>query len=64
MTQGPQFPTAFFGAMGIFMMLYFLVMIAVTLTVLVACWRAMRAHEQIAARLADVADALRASPRG
>ena len=63
MNQTPQFPTAFFGAMSIVMVVYFIVMIAVTLTVLIALWRAMRAHEQIAANLADVANALRSSPK-
>ncbi len=63
MTQNPQFPTAFFGAMSVFFGLYFLTMIAFAITVLVALWRAMRAHERLAANLANIADALR-SPKG
>ncbi|HXE61455.1 MAG TPA: hypothetical protein VN607_12150 [Gemmatimonadaceae bacterium] len=61
MTQTPEFPTAFLGAMSIFMALYFLVMIVITILVIIALWRAMRAHEQIAANLAHVADALRSA---
>ena len=61
MNQTPQFPTAFFGAISIFMTLYVLVMIVVMVLVIVALWRAMRAHEQLAANLANVADALRSS---
>jgi uncharacterized membrane protein len=61
MSQAPQFPTAFFGAMTIFMALYFVVMIVITILVIVALWRAMRAHEQLAANVANIADALRSS---
>lgn len=63
MNQNPQFPTAFFGVMSVFFGLYFLTMIAFAITVLVALWRAMRAHEQVAANLANIAEALR-SPKG
>lgn len=61
MTQSPQFPTAFLGAMSIVMTLYVLLMIVITILVIVALWRAMRAHEQLAANVANVADALRSS---
>jgi uncharacterized membrane protein YqjE len=61
MTQNPQFPTAFFGAMSIVMTLYVLLMIVITILVIVALWRAMRAHEQLAANVANIADALRSS---
>lgn len=61
MNQTPQFPTAFFGAMSIVMTLYALLMIVITILVIVALWRAMRAHEQLAANVANIADALRSS---
>jgi uncharacterized membrane protein len=61
MNQNTQFPTAAFGAMSLFFGLYILMMIVVAVTVLVALWRAMRAHEQIAAQMANVAEALRSS---
>jgi hypothetical protein len=53
-----------FGAMSIVFMIYVVLMIAVTLTVLIVFWRGMRAHERIAASLAEVADALRSSNGG
>ena len=64
MDQASPFPTAMFGAMSIVFMIYVVLMIAVTLTVLIVFWRGMRAHEQIAASLAEVADALRSSNGG
>jgi hypothetical protein len=36
-------------------------MIVITILVIVALWRAMRAHEQLAANVANIADALRSS---
>lgn len=58
MQQTPPFPTAMFGAMGLLMFVYILLMLGVTLAFLIALWRAMRAHEAIARQLENIAQAL------
>ena len=64
MNQTPPFPTAAFGLMGIIFFVYFIVIIGVTLTMMIAFWRIMRAHEAIAERMSGIERAMGARPGG
>ena len=57
--QQPPFPFPF-PTLFLLFPVYFLVMICVTVIVVVALWRAMRAHERIAERLGGIEQALSA----
>jgi uncharacterized membrane protein len=48
------FPSAAFGIFGIFFTIYILIIVAATLTMIVAFWRMMRAHEAIAERMGGI----------
>jgi hypothetical protein len=58
MNQAAPFPTAALGMMGVIFFVYFIVIIALTLTMMIAFWRIMRAHEAIADRMGGIERAI------
>ena len=62
MNQAPPFPAAALGAFGIIFFVYFVVIIGVTVTMMIAFWRIMRAHETIAERMGGIERAMSARP--
>jgi len=64
MNQAPPFPAAALGMMGIIFFVYFVVIIGVTVTMMIAFWRIMRAHETIAERMGGIERAVGARSAG
>jgi hypothetical protein len=58
MDKAPPFPAAALGAMGLIFFVYFIVIIGVTVTMMIAFWRIMRAHEAIAERMGGIERAM------
>jgi hypothetical protein len=54
----PEFPTAMMGAFGLFFVIYMVIVIGFTVTVMIAFWRIMRAHENIAERMGGIERAI------
>ena len=64
MNQAPPFPAAALGVFGIIFFVYFVVIIGVTVTMMIAFWRIMRAHETIAERMGGIERAMGARGAG
>jgi type II secretory pathway component PulF len=56
----PAFPAAAMGAFGLFFVIYMIIVIGFTVTMFIAFWRIMRAHENIAERMGGIERAIAA----